>query len=288
MFPLPMAKSSALASPLARAGASAGALTAAAGILASTWRLDATQAVAASALGLSAVALHVRSLGVQLTTRALWMTSGFFASLALTAGGLGQRLAAIAVLGGSSLAFALSGRTGLTPEQSGTFQPARYRVALLVSMLLATFTVVNLTFFQVAIFDAFGSWGANLGYTVAIALGVYGLLRMRTWGLILLGAASTALAADAFFGFMALPTPVKTFLGVTSVAGLMGLTPLLALALGKLLRDREEPAERARVARFSEPAPAPALDLDAEAEREAEHEIHAAERPRVATDAPRR
>jgi hypothetical protein len=292
-----MAQQPISASPLARAGATAGSVAAAAGIVSFSWgSLWTTQALASGIVGLSAIFLHLRHTAAQMAARALWMSSGLLAALTLTLGPSRERVASALVLLGSSVATFLMGRSGLRGGLPGAFEPARYRIPLLISLGLASADALGFTFYGLMFLEAWGVLTNNLLFAAGLGVGIYGLARMRTWGLLVLAAVHAAIAGTAFFGNLHLPLVLKGIYGVSSLAALVGLSPLLALAAKKLLRaESPAPPERVRVASFGAAAVAgeaahlqgeidAEIDALADGDRLAARESTAARRPRLDRD----
>ncbi len=285
------------ASPLARAGATAGSVAAAAGIAAFPWgSLWTTQALASGVVGLSAIFLHMRHTAAQMSARALWMATGLLGTLNLVLGPSRERLASAVVVAGASAAMLLMGRSGLGGGLRGAFEPSRYRVPLLVSLGLAAADALGFTFYGLVILEGWGVLTNNVIFAAGLGLGIYGLARMRTWGLLVLAVMHTWIAGTAFFGNMHLPLVLKGIYGVSSLAALVGLSPMLMLAAKKLLRDEARvPAERVRIAALAATSAvdAPmasraehdaALEAEAESDRLATRDNSQARRSRLDGD----
>jgi hypothetical protein len=262
------------ASPIARTAATAGALSAGAGILLLPWHsLGLTQWLATLFVASTGLLLHVRHVGAQLASRSLWLASGMLGLLNLVLGPARQSMASALIAGGATTALLALGRSGLGPgEARGPFVPEKFRIPLLFSLALATADAAGFAFYGVVLVEAWGLWTSNLIFAAALTTGAFGLVRMRTWGLMLLAATHAAIFTVALGGGLRVPLVVAAIYGVSSLAALVGLSPMLALAAKKLFS--EESAEPARV-RIATPAGARIDDLDATAEGEAAAEVEA-------------
>jgi hypothetical protein len=220
---------------LARVGATAGALLASASL--ATWgRYAFTYALTAGALGLSALLLHLRHTAAQICARAIWIASGILATLSLLLDPTEERATAALLLAGSAMATLLLGRSGLLSGMPDPFQPARYRAALLLALLLTAAAALGFAFFGALRLESEGSVTTNLFFAAALALGIGGLLRMRTWGLLLLAGMHAWIAGAAFLRDLPVFYLLHTLYGVSSLAALVGLSPMLLLAAKRVLR----------------------------------------------------
>jgi hypothetical protein len=229
-------------SALAKTVATAGALTAAAGVALFSWRgIEITHALAALAVGSSALLLHVRRTGAQLAARSLWIASGILATLNLILGPWSQSVLSATVMAGSGAALFALGRSGLGPEtERGPFAPSKYRAPLLVALGLAIADALGFAFYGSVLLEAWGLWTSNLIFAAALGAGAWGLSRMRTWGLLALGATHAAIVAVALAGSLRLPLVVQGIYGISSAIALAALAPLLALAGKRLLSSEAE------------------------------------------------
>lgn len=275
-----MANPQAGPSPLRLLGASVGALVSAGGLLAYvTDSISVTALVLAGALGSSALFLRRRSLPAQLLSRALW---GAGAILGGTSFALGDGPGAAASFAGSALALVLLSGHGLRHEETPGFQPARYRVPLLLSLILSATSALLFGLFSMAAFEVVGVWSLNLGTILALTAGAVGLARMKTWGLLLLAGANGLIVAQAAGGNVLLPMPLQAWVTLLASASLVGLAPMLAHAFTHLRRTPPTSTERVRVATpLARDAPFDAATRELEAERE--HDAAAEHRLRVAT-----
>ena len=236
------------ASSLARAGATAGAVAAAAGIASFSWNsLIATQALASTAVALSAILLHLRHTAAQIFARALWLSTALLATLNVVLGPTREQAASALVVAGSSAAMVLMGRSGLR-GLPGAFEPSRYRAPLLFSLTAASAEALGFAFYGVMVLEGWGALTNNVMFAAGLGLGIYGLVRMRTWGVLVLAAMHLLIAGTALLGDMHLPLLLREIYGLTSLAALAGLAPILLLA-AKRLRNRDvAPSTQARFA----------------------------------------
>jgi hypothetical protein len=203
------------------------------------------------------------------------MASSLLAAVSLVLGPAADRLPSAIVVAGSVTALSLMGRSGLGSGAAGAFEPARYRVPLLVSLMLASADLAGFAYYGLAYLEGWGRWTDNLYLAAGLGVGIYGLARMRTWGLFMLAGMHTFIAYSAFFSRMHLPGVMKSIYGVTSLAALVGLAPLLYLAGKKLFgadppsAGERAPVEPIRVASYNMAGAAaapPLAEIDAELE----------------------
>jgi hypothetical protein len=100
------------------------------------------------------------------------------------------------------------------------------------------------------------------------ARSLFGLVRMRTWGLLLLGAAHAAIVGVALAGSLRLPLVVQGIYGLSSAVALVALSPLLLLAAKRVASPEPESAGY-RIA-VPDPVTAAAAPLDADLDAEAD------------------
>lgn len=257
---------------LARASATVTALATAIGVGLLPWGvLGWTRALAVGALGLSALLLHLRGVGAQITSRALWLWTVWLSVMHLGTGA-GPSFAWL-TLAGALTTLALRGGDGLSATSTGAFQPRRYRAPLLLSLALALTTALGFTTYGVALREGWGFSSGNLNIAASLAVACFGLVRMRTWGLLLLGAIDAWIIMAASRGELTIPTlSGAAIFGLLSAGSLIGLSPWLYAAGARLLRDAE-PRDRVRVAvpadRENTSATVSGIDSDVDAELEA-------------------
>ncbi len=166
-------------------------------------------------LGLSMVWLHRASMGAQLVSRAVW-----WAHLVLGVGwsfGPPESLPAAGALlaVGSGIALLVVGRSGLERSQTRVvFDPIAFRGTVLLSMILGlgdAMMLGNLGLAQAELGLADGHPAALLSCASLLAVGVWGLSRLRTWSVLVnlvanLGALGVLLSfgpRSALLGIMA-------------------------------------------------------------------------------------
>jgi hypothetical protein len=157
------------------------------------------------ALCVSAFALHLRSLGAQLAVRSLLVLSLFVGVLN------GAKPFGIVAVGVALLAL---GRAGLGEHPGSKFVPIKGRSALLAMLVIGLMQIELLLALVVRHADPFlhGRRVAfDLGWTVFVGLGLWGVFRLRVWGLLVLPFAGALVAAlgslgsHRLFGVVVLP-----------------------------------------------------------------------------------
>jgi hypothetical protein len=139
-------------------------------------------------------ALWTRPMWAQLLARGVWWSFLLFGTFLSLTGGTDRGLGAEwAVAGGAALLAA--GRLGLDAAD-GRFKPVAFRGTLVLALVLAMADL--LLFLWVGILDAAGGHGGLLLLLPPMAAGVIGLLRLRTWGL-LVGMATNVLIVTLMF-----------------------------------------------------------------------------------------
>lgn len=157
------------------------------------------------ALCVSAFALHLRSLGAQLAVRSLLVLSFFVGVLN------GGKPFGIVAAGVALLAL---GRAGLGEHPGSKFGPVKDRSALL-AMLVIGLMQIDLLLSLVVRHAAPFMHGRRVAFDLALAafvgLGLWGVFRLRVWGLFVLPLAGTVVAAlgslgsHRLFGVVVLP-----------------------------------------------------------------------------------
>jgi hypothetical protein len=181
------------------------------------WVLTATPAVAAAGI-------WIRRVGFQLLARGLWWTGLLSSCLIATipepdVAHFGARIGLLA-----AAALLAAGSTGLEP--AGRFQPIAFRGTLLLSLTLAIADTGGLGLFGAARLIARGSPGALL-LVVPMVVGAIGLLRMRTWGLLVSLAANVLVVSLVSSGVVDLPPPLRWLYVATAIAQLLVPVPML-------------------------------------------------------------
>lgn len=167
------------------------------------------------------------ALAAQLLARGAWWSMLLCGGLvAVTADDSFQALGAL-LASGTAIALLAAGRTGLGARPG--FAPVAFRGTLLVALVLAMADAGAFTWFGVgnAMFE--GSYSVLL-VVPAMAAGVIGLLRLRTWGLVVSLATNLAVAILAATGVLALPGPVRPlFIGSAVLQLLVPLPMIVAI-----------------------------------------------------------
>lgn len=213
-------------------------------------RLSWTPAALVAALFGAAALIHVRGAVAQLLSRALWLWAAWLCLLPVFGAHAGPSWSWLGI-GGALATLALRGRDGLEATSTGAFQPGRFRAPLVLALMLSLTAMAGFATFASAMREGWGSWTGNLNIAGSIGVAAFGLVRMRTWGLLLLGAIDAWIAVTAARGGLAIWGPSATVLGITAAGALIGLSPWLHAAAKQLLRDAE-PGDRVRVATPSE------------------------------------
>jgi hypothetical protein len=130
---------------------------------------------------LAAGAIWTRPMWAQLLARGFWWSFLLFgAFMTVTSGGSDRTLGAEWAVAGAAALLA-AGRLGLDAVD-GRFRPVAFRGTLVLALVLAMADL--LLFLWVGILDAAGGHGGLLLLLPPMAAGVIGLLRLRTWGLL--------------------------------------------------------------------------------------------------------
>lgn len=212
--------------------------------------------------------LAVRELGRQMLARAVAWSSLLIGVLVAVWGVRDVSVTGpVIALGSAAALLALGGRgLGLS---SGSFRPLAFRGQLLVALVLAMADAQTLLFsgivdnarlFSPPGFSALESLGLlllnivltpSLWGAAAMMLAVWGLLRLRTWALLLNLVLNVVVGIGAMTGVLAVSLPVAGALVTTAGIQLLLAVPILAAALGDNNPDRP-PLGRAgaRVARL--------------------------------------
>jgi len=238
-------------------------LAAIAGEVALSFRGDPASAsalVGAVALAAAGFGLHRRSLATQIASRGAIFVgcTPLVVRVVLGAAPTALDLATALLAGG---ALVLSRPLLETEEARAEFAPARFRRTFLAGMTTATaVAIVALAFAAAGLMVSFWPQVAfNVGLAIVLLLAVRGLLRMRTWGLLLGATASLVLLAlTPFYGR-----------GNAVTLGLAAMPALLLWTIPLFLARRRAPAQAVDVdavvrARVVSPAPAVEEEIDDE------------------------
>lgn len=188
---------------------------------------------------LAAVGIWPRAIGLQLVSRAFWWAQLLFAVLfsVFTRGEPDGRIVALAL--GSAGALLLAGRLGLADDGSGRFRPVAFRGTLMLALVLAISDVG--TFFWVGTMQILRDGNVRVILFVPLMIaGVIGLLRLRTWGLIVSVACNVLVAVLAWTPFFAMPEGFSYIVVVTAIAQLLIPLPIWIA----IIRRRAPPPDR--------------------------------------------
>jgi hypothetical protein len=183
--------------------------------------------VAAAALS------HHRALASQLLARAVLWSNLILGSIIAIVGSGRERPIAWVLAATTAAALALLGRRGL--DNQGRFVPVAFRRTLLALLVMALADAQTLIFFG-ALHAEFSELRVLprtlplLALAVALLAGVWGVFRLRVWGLLLHAAACAALAAATLGDAIAVPRELALALAATAAAQLVLAAPL-ALAV---------------------------------------------------------
>lgn len=228
---------------LRNAGVIAGATTAAIAPLALTPALEHIPVIAliySVAVLASAPMAWSKKLSLQMLSRSVWWGTGLYSiwilGLAAYFGDAPSELLLTfgTVLGGSVAALVSAGKTGLA-QSSSLFAPRAARTTLMLSIILALADTQALGFYgllagqegslsEAAVF--FASAGAMI-------VSLFGLYRLKVWGLAATIIANLAIAGLALGGGLSLPIELAAALAITAGVQLLLPIPLIRQMLGK-------------------------------------------------------
>jgi len=196
-----------------------------------------------SAPVLAAASIASRRVGLQLLARGIWWSFLLLGGLISTMIGVeddGKSAYPCAFTLANAFCLLVAGTTGLD-EGGGRFRPAAFRGTLLLAMVLAiadTVTLLWIGSLQAVEERAFGT----LLLVPGMILGVVGLLRLRTWGLLLSLACNVLVALLASTAVLKMPAELRWMLTATAVAQMLVPVPMwIAIA-----RRRLPPPDRFR------------------------------------------
>lgn len=181
-----------------------------------------------------------KSPGAQMLARAFWWQAALLGVLILTGSGSGDT-APMLVVGGFG-ALAAAGRTGLDAASSA-FAPVQFRRTLMLSLVLGVADFVALLMYGTIMFE-----GAIDGFffdyidavpfligAAAMGVSIFGLYRLKLWGLFACIGANIAVAIGALTVFD-LPGPLVAGLCATAVIQLLLPLPIL----GRIIKRRPQ------------------------------------------------
>ena len=206
------------------------------------WRDATLAALTAGPLAVAALLVWSRRTGPQLLARACWW--GFLIVGVMAAAVEGGRHGAWQPVFGvmcAGLALLAIGRVGL--DESGRFRPVAFRGTIQLSLTLAMADTASLAMWGLALAMA-GSYpqkaAAMLALAAATGLGVAGLLRLRTWGLLVAFFSNLLVGTLAVAEVLPVPRPLRFLLGATASLQLVVPLPMLVT----LLRRRAPSPDR--------------------------------------------
>jgi hypothetical protein len=181
----------------------------------------------------AAVSIWVRRLAPQLAARALLWSVLLLGAVMATMSGPARPLGAgIAVL--VAAALLLAGRTGLDEGSGGRFQPVAFRGTLILALVLAMADTASFVWCGMAALLIDGHASVLLLVAPMFA-GVVGLLRLRTWGLIVSLASNLTVAALALTRMLPVPDPFRIlFVATAGVQLLVPLPMIVTIVLGRV------------------------------------------------------
>jgi hypothetical protein len=187
-------------------------------------------------LALSAVLVWRRHVGGQLLARAVWWSNLILGTLIATTGSSDERVIAALLALGTGGALLAVGRADLDESTpSGSFLPLAFRGTLICMLVMAMADAQSLVLFgALEISDPPNHFGhatlreaLPLVLAVPLFVSVFGLYRLRLWGLLLDLVASLALAEAALSQSLELPRPLRIAYVVTAAAQWLVAAPLL-------------------------------------------------------------
>lgn len=230
-------------STLRNAGVVAGATTAAIAPLVFTPALEHIPAIAiiySVAVLASAPMAWSKKLSLQMLSRSVWWGTGLYSvwilGLAAYFGDAPNELLLTfgAVLGGSIAALISAGKTGLA-QSSSLFAPRAARTTLMLSIILALADTQALGFYgllagQEGALSEAAVFFASAG---AMIFSLFGLYRLKVWGLAATIIANIAIAGLALGGGLSLPIELAAALAITAGVQLLLPIPLIRQMLGR-------------------------------------------------------
>ncbi len=197
--------------------------------------------MAAAILVSGGVALSKR-LSLQLLARSVWWQALLYSSISFLAmlhfpgEGFDGGWPLLLMIGGSVLALASAGRTGLHTD-SGIFSPNGFRNLLMVSIVLAMADTQALLFYSgmhieagfhhAPMCAALTSAAGYLACAAVMIVSLVGLYRMKLWGLALTIVANVGIATLALTGVLGLPDLLANTLAATAALQLLIPMPLI-------------------------------------------------------------
>ncbi|HUJ61846.1 MAG TPA: hypothetical protein VLX92_25250 [Kofleriaceae bacterium] len=181
--------------------------------------------------GVAALLIWSRALAAQLLARGTWWSMLLLGTLVAMIGDRDARHVAAFAAACSALALIAAGSRGL--DSRGRFTPVAFRGTLLVALVLAMADAGGLAWFGA------GSAVFEHRYSVVMVVplmivGVIGLLRLRTWGLIVSMIANATIVVLAAAGVLTLPTPLRQlFIGSAALQLIIPLPMIVSIVRGR-------------------------------------------------------
>jgi hypothetical protein len=179
---------------------------------------------------IAAALVWTNRLTAQLLARGAWWSMLLLAMLAAMSG---RRDAGFGVFVASCSAGALLAAGGAGLASRGRFAPVAFRTTLLVSLVLAIADTGAITWFSVgeATFD---HKYAMPCIAVPMIVGVIGLVRLRTWGLIVNALTNAAIIALVHASVLPLPSPLRQlFIASAAVQLVIPLPMFVSIVRGR-------------------------------------------------------
>jgi hypothetical protein len=189
------------------------------------WREGVVLAIFLGAPPIAALLVWTRRLGAQLLARACWWSFLIVALMGACVVGAREGGPPAFAVACSGLALLAIGRSGL--EQEGArFKPVAFRGTLQLSLVLAMADTASLALCGLGwlLADEPSSAVKLLPLAAFTGLGVVGLLRLRTWGLLAAIASNLLVGALALTRILLVPPPLQQLFVAT--AALQAIVPL--------------------------------------------------------------
>jgi hypothetical protein len=178
-----------------------------------------------AAPAVAAGAIWIRRTELQLLSRGTWWAL-LLASILITSSSSRPETIhfGACLVSCTAVALVAAGNTGLEPR--GRFQPVAFRGTLVLSLMLAIADAGALLLFGVGHFMFDHSYGVLL-LVVPMVAGVIGLLRLRTWGLLVSLGSNILVASLVSSQVVDLPVPLRWLYVATAGAQLLVPLPML-------------------------------------------------------------
>ena len=167
----------------------------------------------------------------QLLARGAWWSMLLIGTLIAISGGHRDGIMGATIAMCSATALLASGGVGLASR--GRFAPVAFRGTLLLSLVLAIADTGAISWFSTGL-ATFDHTYWPIALAIVMAIGVIGLVRLRTWGLIMNVLANVAVMALILTHTLPLPSPLRElFLGSAAVQLVIPLPMLAAVVRGR-------------------------------------------------------